>query len=584
MSVSEPNLILLLLRHRWLALKNSRDKKKGLQALIFIFFSLLVLFFIWYGTSRLLIKLDSLNSSEEYSTILDVAKSFVLVGNLLKERLLSMVLMAIFFMLLFSSILNALSNLFLSQDTELLIKAPVHSRRLFEARLFETVFFSSWMSFFFFAPVLFAYTQNYGVSFTKILPFLLSLIPYVIIPCSMGTIFALGLAFWFPVHKSKKVFNFLMVFFASLILILLRMLQPEKLFSIQNVSEIDQFVRNLQIPLYDSIPPTWLAKVGISILSNQTQNGIEPALYLFGWALAALSLTLFLGYRIYLPAWSSSQEVSAPSVLPVESLGYSLKLNFVRPWIRAMIFKDGLLFARNPEVWSQTFLILAMVGLYLYNLHLLGLDQVSLHSHSISRFISFLNTAFVGFITTSISMRFLFPAISLEGPAFWILKTAPITLSSLIYFKFLFWAPWILILGWFMTSTANWILAVPLEFYALNLFNISVLCIGNSMLAISMGTIFPNYRAENINKIFMSYGGTFYMICSLGFMLLYLGTQAYAGRLYYLMMVRSQEPTVQQLIWACLLILLGLVIFLAFVFVPLRWANQTLLAEEDSFL
>jgi hypothetical protein len=40
----------------------------------------------------------------------------------------------------------------------------------------------------------------------------------------------------------------------------------------------------------------------------------------------------------------------------------------------------------------------------------------------------------------------------------------------------------------------------------------------------------------------------------------------------------------QQILLACLLILLGLLIFLAFVFVPLRWANQTLLAEEDSFL
>ena len=217
-----------------------------------------------------------------------------------------------------------------------------------------------------------------------------------------------------------------------------------------------------------------------------------------------------------------------------------------------------------------------MVGLYLYNIHLMRLDKVSLYSHSISRFIAYMNTAFVGFITTSVSMRFLFPALSLEGRAFWILKTAPFNISKLLTYKFWFYIPWILIVGNAMTLLANYILDVPWYLYLINGINITCICITNSMLAICFGAIYPNYKAENINKIFMSFGGTFYMVASLAFMFLFLMCQSYPGILIYRANLRNQDPVAWQILLAIAWVLVGFVIMAAFLYFPYKWAVRAI--------
>ncbi|MCJ8346834.1 hypothetical protein MJH12_14930, partial [bacterium] len=96
------NLRHLIFRNRLRSFINSSSAKNVIQWLLFVFFLTLVLFMIFYGTGLLLDKLDTLNGTESYGTALNLASSMISVGNLIKERLLSMVILSIFFMILFS--------------------------------------------------------------------------------------------------------------------------------------------------------------------------------------------------------------------------------------------------------------------------------------------------------------------------------------------------------------------------------------------------------------------------------------------------------------------------------------------------
>lgn len=562
----------LLARNRLIGFRNSNDSRNKLQLLVFLSFSVMVIFAIHGGTQALLNKLDSLTAYDRYSTVLNLASEWISVGDLIKERLFSMVMLAIFFMLLFSNLISALGHIFLSQDTELLLASPTPSFHVFRARFIESTISSSWMSLFFFLPVIFAYTRNYEVQFFRFVPFFLALIPFLIIPSCIGCTVSLLVARFFPIKQTRKIFQFVSVLFITLIVLLVRMLQPEKLFSIKDFTEIQTFIENLQVPFFQYIPSTWLSDVAIALLLRNPQEAREPIWILFCVALALIVVTFLLGHKLFYPTWCRTREMSSAPVLHKPSASLTEYFQFLGPTVRAIYSKDVILFARNPELWSQIFLIFAMVGLYLYNIHLMRLDKVSLYSHSISRFIAYLNTAFVGFITTSISMRFLFPALSLEGRAFWILKTAPFPISNLLGYKFWFYIPWILIIGNSMTLLANYILGVPWHLYVINAFNITSICITNSMLAICFGAIYPNYKAENINKIFMSFGGTFYMVASLAFMFLFMMCQAYPGILIYRANLRNQDPAVWQIIIAVGSILLGLVLMAAFIYFPYRWA------------
>ena len=41
-----------------------------------------------------------------------------------------------------------------------------------------------------------------------------------------------------------------------------------------------------------------------------------------------------------------------------------------------------------------------------------------------------------GFVMATVSVRFVFPAVSAEGAAFWIIRTAPISLRDFLWSKF----------------------------------------------------------------------------------------------------------------------------------------------------
>jgi ABC-2 type transport system permease protein len=82
------------------------------------------------------------------------------------------------------------------------------------------------------------------------------------------------------------------------------------------------------------------------------------------------------------------------------------------------------------------FLLLALIIVYLYSFKLLPLERAAMPSFYLQNLISFLNLGMVGFVTSAVAVRFVFPAVSLEGAAFWIIRSAPLTISDFLWAKF----------------------------------------------------------------------------------------------------------------------------------------------------
>jgi hypothetical protein len=78
--------------------------------------------------------------------------------------------------------------------------------------------------------------------------------------------------------------------------------------------------------------------------------------------------------------------------------------------------KEITIFLRDPAIFSQIFMMAAIVFVYGYNLAILPLkDLPSLYSGEINDSMVYFNGPFIGFILAAISMRFVFPSISLKG-------------------------------------------------------------------------------------------------------------------------------------------------------------------------
>ena len=88
-------------------------------------------------------------------------QSVDVIGDLLARQLMSMVLLTFFSLLVFSHIITALSNLYLSKDLELCHSTPVRLEELFMSRALYTLVDSSWMLIAFGLPIFMAYAYVY---------------------------------------------------------------------------------------------------------------------------------------------------------------------------------------------------------------------------------------------------------------------------------------------------------------------------------------------------------------------------------------------------------------------------------------
>jgi ABC-2 type transport system permease protein len=131
--------------------------------------------------------------------------------------------------------------------------------------------------------------------------------------------------------------------------------------------------------------------------------------------------------------------------------------------------------------------------------------------------VSFANLALAGFVLSAVAIRFAFPAVSLEGRAFWLLQTSPISLRSMIWSKF--WLNFVPLLGLgeLLVFLSNLLLRVPPWMMTLSLTTVFLMTFGITAIGIGVGALYPRFHFDNAAEIPTSFGGALCMIFSVTF-------------------------------------------------------------------
>jgi ABC-2 type transport system permease protein len=141
--------------------------------------------------------------------------------------------------------------------------------------------------------------------------------------------------------------------------------------------------------------------------------------------------------------------------------------------------------------------------------------------------IPFLNLALAGFVLASIAARFVFPSVSLEGRALWLLRSSPLPVRELLWAKFWVGAIPLLFLALVLVGATNLMLKVQPFVHVVSLVSIAALVFPLAGLALGYGTFYPQFDSENAAQIPTSFGGLMFMITAVGL----IGAVAYlAGR------------------------------------------------------
>jgi ABC-2 type transport system permease protein len=452
--------------------------------------------------------------------VLNFIRSIEFFGETLSKKLISITFFSLGIFLVLSNIITALSSFYLSNDIPLLMSKPIKIKEILRLKTIETIASSSWMVVSFIPPFFIAYGVSYNVPLLFYLVLILTFIPFLLIAGGVGIAVAHLLTRIFSVKKIR-----LALLFTGLLLFLFTYLLVRSQWSI-SLESPEGLLNALTTIKTDSplMPSFWITESVVPLLKRQSPDTLYLLLLLSNSAFM-LILSGAIGNRLYV----NNLERIQPSIrhgLKISKEGFYPGSNL------AILWKDVKIFFRDAGQWSQLFIIFALIVIYTYNFRTIPFSALSEISPFIKEIMVLVNILMAGLVLSAVSARFLYASISLEGMAFWIIRTSPVTVKKLFWSKFLYGFIPVTVILLAVVFISNIAIGADSLLMLLSGVTLLILCISISGLGTGMGAIFPRFKYENIALISTSPGGMLFMIIAFSIVLLTVSLEAWSFYFY----------------------------------------------------
>jgi ABC-2 type transport system permease protein len=497
------------------------------------------------------------------------------IGDLLAYKLLSMILIVSFALLLFSSILTSLSKLYLSRDLLLVHSMPVASHRIFAARWLDSTADSSWMVIVFAMPVFLAYGIVFGAGPAYYANTLLSLAVLAAIVSALSAMLVMVGVMLVPASRMRSIVILLGVLLFVVLYVAIRLVRPEQLVNPEVFDSLLVYISSLQAPAAPFLPSTWAYDCILAALTGSVRTSLFHLALAASFAAAMACLLVLTADAVYFKGFSKTQTAAARVI---RSSGLSERLfRFLPGPVRAFTVKEIKAFLRDQTQWTQLFLIAALLVIYIYNFDALPLEKSPIQTVYLQNLFSFLNMGLALFVLTAVTARFAYPAVSLEGEAFWLVKASPLSLRAFLLIKFFIYYMPLLVLTEILIVGTNLLLKVTPFMMTLSTVTVFFLVPGIVAIGIGLGAAYPDFKAENPTQTVTSFGGLVFMITCAGYIGLVILLQA--GPVYRIFMADLNGRPLSAPVWLWIAAAFSTAFALSIlaIILPLRFGERRLL-------
>ena len=462
----------------------------------------------WYLCYRVVARL--------YGNIYDIA----VIGPLILKRILSIGFFAAFLILTGGHVLTAYSSLFRGHELPKLFVSPYPMPRLYRIQCLETLILGGWVLGLFCVPFIFAYGWVLRAGVWYYPTILLGLAGFLAIAGVLGILIMLFLARWIigrPVRTLIAIVVFLGAFLGSFLLF--AVFNRDWLGKV-DAGKLSEILANLQISSIPYLPSQWMAELMTASRTGDVGGVLLYLLMLWSTALFFWHLILELGHRWYADAWLWTQDRVGLFARPRERHRFRCK----RLWLMklfprsvgSILYKEYHVFARDFSQWGQLVLILALVLFYVAHTKNIIFDSPD---SRVRGHLAFFNVILLGFIQATLSLRYTFPSISLEGRAFWVVAGSKMGLTRVYFTKYYLHALALLVLGEGMGWILNRILDVDPILNGVSAFILFLFAFGFTSWTLGLGAVFRKFEATSAADVTSDTGALVTMI----FTLLYFG-------------------------------------------------------------
>jgi len=446
----------------------------------------------------------------------------------------ALLFMALTILLIFSGAVISLGSLFKNAEAAFLMSKPLPAGSVYAYKTFDGLVFSSWAFLVMGMPPLVAYGIDVGAPVQYYLGLPVFLVPFTLMTASAGTFVGLVITGFLPKQRGRAL-----IYLGSAALIAgavyaLRILSAGSE-GLPLEEWKDELLGRLHFLRNRSLPHAWLSRGLLMLAAGRTSDALVPWLATTTSGVLAFLVGDCVARRTY--AWAYS---AASSGGGKKRFGRDLVAGAVhavaRPAGRVsalFVSKDTRLFLRDPAQWSQVLIFFGLLGIYILNLRKL---RYSLPEGFWQHLVSTLNLGAASLTLGTLTTRFIFPQISLEGRRFWVLGLAPVRRREILYGKFAFSLGGALLIAETLVVLSNVMLRMPMGVFVMQMIAAALICVGLTGLAVGLGAVFPDYRETNAARIVSGFGGTLTLVLSVAFII---AIVAMVGVLSYMRLVNA---------------------------------------------
>jgi ABC-2 type transport system permease protein len=449
------------------------------------------------------------------------------IGLFVYHRFISMMLFVLFVSVNMGNIIVSYATLYKSAEVGYLFTKPVSFTQIFVLKFLDNFLYSSATFFLMVFMAVLGYGTYFGYSWLTFLGVvLLVMLPYLFLSACVGVLILMSLMKIAGKWGFRKVMAGLSVLYVAAVALFFKFSNPVEL--VQDAQRMgftsDGMIKGLDSGLLANLPNAWVSNVLFYIARGNSALAFTHAAQLLLLTAAMFGVVLFVAHRFYYRSWLVTFEFQAQSNT-VQS-GRAMKLfdfrkkSALSPQIEVLLKKEYFQFFRESSQWIHLALMMVLVGVFALSVGGINLRLRVTQIQTVGYLILY---AFGGFLSCSLALRFIFPAISVEGSSFWSQLSAPLNLKKPYFLKF--------ILGFLLVLTPALFVAVfsnlpflrmserrPLLMYfgIYSAFWVSLTLVS---LNLGLGGYFANYKEKNPIRVASSQGATLTFLMSLVYLI-----------------------------------------------------------------
>lgn len=442
------------------------------------------------------------------------------IGLFLLHEFFSITLFIFFIAVNVGNIIVSYSTLYKSQEVNYLFTRPIPPSSIFIIKFFDNFFYSSSTLILILLSVLGGYAYYLELTFWEVLfVFFLNFIPFMLSAAALGIIVLLIIVKLSTLIGPRIVLITLSLLYIVTVIVFFGIVSPVDLARqvMEYYPNVDLYFGEMLPSELHYLPNHWLSE-SLYWIARDNYTVAYKFFYLqIVTSIGLLSIALILGIKWYQKTWFYEIRLRNRNQNNDTNRFFAFqKTSKLSSVYESAIKREFHLFMREPTQVFHITVLLILISIFLSSVgSLVDLGGLNIFLQTIIYLSVFI---FNTFMIATLSLRFIFPLMSLEGKTFWKVKSAPISTNKFLRIKLTPYLLIILFISTFLTIITNRYFSMELAILMVLINALVTLCLIG--INFSLGALFANYNEKNPIRIASSQGASLSFLINLIFIVL----------------------------------------------------------------